>query len=574
MMTHGGEAGCRQARPYFYDYLHHAAEVPGSIRDHIARCPTCRADVQRLERELAATGDERDQAASDLLAATLQTHLVHIGRDVSCNTVKPYLPLQADPVLAVRVQTPITAHIEHCRVCAADVETLRGLDLPQKQLYRLSRMFAEEPDAASYPCSEAEEAIDHIVTELSFEDVPAETLRHLCICPKCRRLLYVRREAMINEMSTLGPDATAAAFPCADVRYEDLFDYCFPWGVDSPTDQYARFRPALSGHVRQCPVCLQRMQELHDVMMTIADRAESEIAIVAVPLDVGADTQAPSARPAGERRPLHVAVLQRQEAPTHQGDLEHTTPSGRRLRPRLRVGPLLRTLGATAALLLVGYFIMTGIPTARAVGLDELYSAIQGVRNVHFAVFDSSQTEPTQEVIISKDLQLRAHKVGARVNIIDVANQARETIDLEQSSRERSTLQEPEAAFFAQSLRLAGYLMPWESPAQVPDGALWREADDVDVPPGLDGVQTFEILWKDASSGGATIDRKWRGYVDPQSRLPRRVEMWEKPAQLDEYVRTSVVTVHYLDATQVPDRAAAWGFNPVGSSGASIEGND
>ena len=499
---------------------------------------------------------------------------MHIGREVSCHTVKPYLPLQADPVLAVRVQTPITAHIEHCRACSADVEMLGGLDLSQKQLYRLSRMFAEEPDAASYPCSEAEEAIDHIVTELSFQEVPAEILRHICICPKCRRLLYIRREAMINEIKASRPGATTAAFPCEDVRYEDLFDYCLPYGVDSHTDQYARFRPALSGHVRECPVCLQRLQDLHDAIVNIADRPESEIAIVAVPMDVGTDAEAPSSRPVGGRRPLHVAVLNREEAPAPRRDFERAAPSGRRPSPRLRVGPLLRTLGATAALLLVGYFIMTGIPTARAVGLDELYSAIQGVRNVHFAVFDSSQTEPTQEVIISRDLQLRAHKVGARVTIIDVANQARETIDLEHGSRERNTMREAEAAFLAQSLRLAGYLMPWESPAQVPDGALWREVDDVDVPPGLDGMQTFEILWKDASSGGATIDRKWRGYVDPQSRLPRRVEMWEKPAQLDEYVRTSVVTVHYLDATQVPDRAAAWGFNPVGSSGASIEGND
>ncbi|HEV56271.1 MAG TPA: hypothetical protein ENN87_02085 [Phycisphaerales bacterium] len=574
MITHGDEAGCRQARPYFYDYLYHAAEVPGSIRDHIAGCPTCRADIERLERELATGGNEGDHAASGLLAATLQAHLVHIGRDVSCHTVKPYLPLQADPVLAVRVQTPITAHIERCRACSSDVETLGALGLSQKQLYRLSRMFAEEADAASHLCAEAEEAIDHIVAEMSFADVPREMLRHLCICPKCRRLLYVRREARINEIKASRSDATTATFPCEDVRYEDLFDYCLPYGVDSQTDQYARFRPALSGHVRECPVCLQRMQDLHDTIVNIADRPESDVAIVAVPMDVGTDAEAPSARPAGGRRPLHVAVLNREEAPAPRRDFERAAPPGRRPSPRLRVGPLLRTLGATAALLLVGYFIMTGIPTARAVGLDELYSAIQGVRNVHFAVFDASQAEPTQEVMISKDLHLWAHKVGARVDIVDLANQARETIDLEHSSRERSTLREAEAAFLAQSLRLAEYLMPWESPAQVPDSALWNEVHGANVPSGLDGVQTFEILWKDASSGGATIDRKWRGYVDPESRLPQRVEMWEKPAQLDEYVRTSVVTVHYLDATQVRERAAVWGFNPAGPSGVPITGND
>jgi len=66
---------------------------------------------------------------------------------VTCSQARPFLPSMADPLLQIRVPTPITAHIENCRACREELSALEESGLSHRQLCRLSRILAEDPRA-------------------------------------------------------------------------------------------------------------------------------------------------------------------------------------------------------------------------------------------------------------------------------------------------------------------------------------------------------------------------------------------------------------------------------------------
>ncbi|MGB2866051.1 MAG: hypothetical protein WBC05_22145, partial [Sedimentisphaerales bacterium] len=229
-------------------------------------------------KDLLLKVDERcesEQSRKDSAIITLlRLHFEYIGEPVKCDTVKPFLASLADPVLQIRIPTPITTHLDKCQSCRDDLLILLDLHLPHKYLCRLGQILADKPIEDDFSCSQAQAAIPAVVS-MAFHETNAEILKHLCTCSNCRKKLYLHRQSIRKELLLNG--AIQNGFPCESVSAADIYDYCLPYGIDPADDQYVEFRESLTSHLRRCPKCLAKMQQLHRTISNIAERTESEV---------------------------------------------------------------------------------------------------------------------------------------------------------------------------------------------------------------------------------------------------------------------------------------------------------
>ena len=110
------------------------------------------------------------------------------------------------------------------------------------------------------------------VAAMNFGGINSDDLGHLCKCSVCRNLLFDERQKLHD---SLPKDVKSPGFSCDSVLATDIFDYVVPIGLDPANDQYIMFRESLVSHLRSCPTCLAKIQELHRTIYGIADRAES-----------------------------------------------------------------------------------------------------------------------------------------------------------------------------------------------------------------------------------------------------------------------------------------------------------
>ena len=261
---------CEQARIYYYDYVCEKQQecVPVEMLSHIGECHHCLVEIGRLETVL--TESEGLDTANSAIITNLKLHFAHIGTSVTCVTVKPFLPSFSDPLLEVRVPTPITVHLDKCEQCANDLETIRQLNLSHKQLCRLGQLFAERYTADTVVCAKAQNIVSSVVS-ITFHKTDVETLKHFCCCPACRKLVYQHREMVYEKLqhnNIVQKDSS-----CEGISLSAFFDYCFPYGID----HYIEFHTVFTSHVSKCPQCLRKMNELHRMVYDILERTDSGI---------------------------------------------------------------------------------------------------------------------------------------------------------------------------------------------------------------------------------------------------------------------------------------------------------
>ncbi len=152
MSIRSNRLDCKPARLCYYDLLdgETAESVPEDVREHVASCEDCQSDMTRLKDVLASAGKRTDSEQSrrdSAITELLSLHFAWVNKVVTCRQARPFLPSMADPLLQIRVPTPITAHIENCRACREELSALEDSGLSHRQLCRLSRILAEDPGA-------------------------------------------------------------------------------------------------------------------------------------------------------------------------------------------------------------------------------------------------------------------------------------------------------------------------------------------------------------------------------------------------------------------------------------------
>ena len=113
---------CEQARTYYYDYIceENGEPIPDEVMAHIDKCPHCQALANKLKFELFKSAVDVGRGANKddfALIDSLKLHFAYIGKPVSCNIVKPFLPALLGQAFRIRIPTPIMAHIFGCQKC-------------------------------------------------------------------------------------------------------------------------------------------------------------------------------------------------------------------------------------------------------------------------------------------------------------------------------------------------------------------------------------------------------------------------------------------------------------------------
>jgi len=173
---------CEQAKSFYYNYLtgDGREDIPADLVEHMKNCSQCKLGINKLQTqliEITNNVDKRHEVDAAVLE-NLELHFGWIGRAVSCNVVKTFLPSLAEFTLSVNIPTPITSHIDNCHQCAEDLETICELGLTHKQLYVLKQIYGQVPSNGSSPHKE-NKGRSQVLGIMDIEKSQADILRRI-----------------------------------------------------------------------------------------------------------------------------------------------------------------------------------------------------------------------------------------------------------------------------------------------------------------------------------------------------------------------------------------------------------
>lgn len=140
---------CPEASRYYYDALSgRQSEIPSAIITHIAGCPACQSEIRRLE---CCLQEQADLKTTRLNLQHLAMHHRLLNEWVSCEEVRPFLPLLGFAGQANEVQTPITTHLEHCELCRNQLGMLETMRLTAEQAEQAVLHLTGQPLTETLP---------------------------------------------------------------------------------------------------------------------------------------------------------------------------------------------------------------------------------------------------------------------------------------------------------------------------------------------------------------------------------------------------------------------------------------
>jgi hypothetical protein len=386
---------------------------------------------------------------------------------------------------------------------------------------------------------------------MTLQETDADVLKHLCTCPDCSKALYDYRQTICKEVEC-APEQQES--PCEKVSTSDIFDYVIPYGLDPAKNQYARFRESLCSHVRRCPACLGKMQQLHDTVYAIIDRADSEVATV-YNIDNSAEARAaiePNDLYSGF--PVKVEVLNRKDeakAEESASTINFITTLRCRL-SLMNLKPLAKVGFAAAAAILIAAALLLNTPVAKGVTIEQIYKAIDKIRNVYVASFVPGRKEPIQEKWVSRALNVYMTRTGEQLVLWDLQNKIKKTKNSGSGSVETTVLSTAKMITeIGMTVTSFLGLFPFDSLSAVPKDADWGRVTGDNVEGAAEDVELYDLTWVSKAYDGSTVDRKWRVFGDPGTNLPHKIEIYQKLPAEDEYIFISSMEVKYLSDSKM-----------------------
>jgi hypothetical protein len=540
---------CQQAEQYYYDFLCSESNepVPEFIINHINQCLYCNEQISKLKDTLSLVKDYIESGQDQISIATaawLRLHFAYIGKRVTCETVKPFLPGFLEPALEIKIPTPITAHLDNCQQCRQDLKTILELNLNSKQLCRLSQLFTEKVANDTINCLQAQTAIANVVS-MNFNEVDKEALKHLCVCPDCLIKLYQHRETVRDKFLNIRNKKEPKMFLCQEISASDYFDCVIPYGLDPAADQYAKFRSFFTSHSSTCPICLTKMQQLHRTIFEIAERANSEIVTI-YHIEEPAETAGISeADDIYAGFPIKVEITRHEDkTKVEQSDLPVAYKPAKK-EPATKIKPLVKISIAAAAVLLIGSALLLNISTAKAVTLEGIYKAIEKIKNVHISSFTPDKKDPVQQRWVSRTLNVNMIKTDKESVLWDITNKVKRTKHYNLS--ESTDLSTQETAEIQNTITESLGLLPFNSISDIPKDAQWSRITDRTQ----EDIEVYELIWIEKIYEGHSTFKEWRFFIDPETNLPQRVEVYQKADEVSEYSLKYVKIVKYLNDTEM-----------------------
>jgi hypothetical protein len=553
MIAHSNNL-CKQASLYYYSLLSDDKYegIPDFLIKHVANCKNCQAQLRDLKSALSKTEDSIgvNMGKTDTgIAMMLKLHFKYIGKEVTCETVKPFLPTLVEPSMKVKIPTPITSHIDNCQQCLNDLETIQKLNLSTKQLCKLSQLFADQLIFDTNSCNNVQKAIPSIVL-LDFEKTNADILKHICICKDCRKLVFMRREMVRNGLLLSG--INPGDFPCEHVRASDIFDYVIPYGFDPVNDQYSQMRQSLIAHIRTCPKCLSKMLDLHKTIFNIAERPESEIVTV---YNISAPVKSEGTGQQNELYagfPISVTVTNKKDIEVTQSPISRPSSSQEKPLHRVNLRPLYKSAIAAAAVLIIGLALLFSVPKAHGITIEQVYRAIEKVKNVYISKFVKNQSEPVEERWISKDLGIYVTKTAKDIVIWDTRSTEQKSKDYQSGSTEINKLTNDEISSIEKRMSGSLGLMPFENMQDIPLDAKWYLTGSKTLKTD-EKVEVYNLEWIEYAYDGSPVFKKWIVNINSETKLPERIGCYTKSEKDKDYLLANIFEVKYISQNDMQE---------------------
>jgi hypothetical protein len=394
---------------------------------------------------------------------------------------------------------------------------------------------------------------------MTLRETDSDVLKHLCTCPDCRKALYEYRQTVCKEVEG---EPEQEKFPCEKVSAADIFDYVVPYGLDPAKNQYARFRESLCSHVRRCPACIGRMQQLHNTVYAILDRADSEVATVYKIEDSAKGRAASESNDLYSSFPIKVEVLNWKDeakAKKSASTIDSTVTLKYRV-SSVNLKSLAKVSFAAAAVILIALALFLYIPTARAVSIEQIYKAIEKVRNVYIASFVPGQQEPVQEQWISRTLNINKIKTKREIVLWDLPNKVRKIKNLDTNLTEITSLANDQTIKIEKTIAGSLDILPFPELSLVPENGKWCCVTQNSLEPSAKGLEVYDLTWNERTYDGSLVFKKWRVFADIETNLPQRIEWYRKLYAGDEYSLVLVNVIDYIKHSEIQDMVKEEGF--------------
>ena len=543
MVVFDGSEPCGRAEAYYHDFLddENGPAIPQAIKDHIRQCAHCQRRLDRLRELLcAAQGSpsslqrQRDRS----LLAELQSHYELLGEPVTCRRVKRFLPSLLAPSPKVRIPTPVTVHVDQCPACAQDLESLRALELESGQLARLGCLYADSSANGLWACLRAQAKIS-VVWPGSLERVDAEILDHLRVCPRCRNRVYQQRKRLLDRRWY--DSSERGALGCADILPADVFDLVVPYGGVDPSGENDRSGKC-QGHLRSCPDCLEKAQQLHRTVYGIAERPDSGVVTVCAAVAEDQDP-AEETEPLYEGYPIAVQVLEREPEPAVAAAYRH------RVSARLR--PLFKPALIAAAMIPLAAIFLFSSPEALGLSARQVNQIFCETPDVRVSVYGEDLAALKQEFWAARNAGILTVETWSGTNSTApervIYELARRRVSIYDRAGGTENVAGLSPAELARAERMMSGLLGLSLERLTWDRELSRLADFVEADVRL---EVYELDWQAPGYGGSAQSCQWKVYVDPATRRPVKTEYFAWDAIENDLVREETRRFEYPNEGQ------------------------
>lgn len=543
MVAFEGSELCGRAEEYYHDFLDDENDraIPHGVAAHMRQCDRCQRRLNRLREALDGikSGTPSVQSQQDGgLIAELQSHFELLGERLNCRRVKPFLPGLLAPSLKVRIPTPVTVHVDQCSACAEDLESLRALGLEAQQLARLSRLYADSAGSGFWACVRTQSRFS-MVWPGSLELLDAETLDHLCVCPRCRNRLYQQRQGRLGRerFQSAGQEAVG----CVDIAPADVFDRVVPYGGRASRGEDAGSKRGRE-HLRSCPQCLEKAQQLHRTLYGILERPDSGVVTVCTTRS-DEDVASEEDEPLYGGYPIDVQVLSREP--------EQAVGAATRSRVSTRLRPLFKPALMAAAIIPLAIIFFLSTPEASALNPAQVDRMVREAPNVHVLVFGDDMAAPKQELWASKRERLLISETGGKRVVFELALGRVSVIRQVEGGGE---VVEAGPVDLAAAERQMGNLLGLSLSDSLRYAAMERVEDMTESGA---RIEVYGLQWQLSPVGGSLRPHRWRVYVDPVARRPRKVEFFAWDSFEETWVLDETRRFEYPDEEAVRRHADA-----------------
>ena len=115
----------------------------------------------------------------------------------------------------------------------------------------------------------------------------------------------------------------------------------------------------------------------------------------------------------------------------------------------------------------------------------------------------------------------------------------------------RSSLKSSSIMKVAGTMNVPWGLLPFNNISTAPKGAKWQKVTDENTDTNIANTEVYDLAWIEKGLANFIIHRRWRGYIDIETTLPRRIEWWEKLAKDEEYELTTIINVAYPSTSEI-----------------------